>query len=197
MFGLPWRTAMSLVHGAGLLLGVLIFWAVGFGWCSTVVRGNPARMDCIYTMSASGLLVLLVGTAIISLAAFFGNFEETWHRLGILAAAGGFLISGLWTLAIHRIEVHPDRLVVRGPVIPIATTYSLTDGNRIVTRIRRRPPSAYVWGRRQRNGFSVHFISQDGSERLLCSGRGGCPLWSRAAPHFEHEYTENASDKDQ
>ncbi|MEQ1905851.1 MAG: hypothetical protein ABL888_16805 [Pirellulaceae bacterium] len=193
LFGLQYRTAISLVYGGGFLLGAIIFWLVGFGWCPVVTQGERGQPDFVFSMGARGLIVVLIGSTIISAAAFFGNFEETWHRLGILAVAGGFLVFGLWAHAIHKIEIHHDRFVVRGPVIPIARNWSLTDGNKIVTRVRQRSPQAFTWGRRQhRTSCSVHYIRFDGSEKLLQGSRWSTPLWSRAASKFENEFLSDA-----
>ncbi len=194
LFGLPYRTSISLVYAAGFLLGALVFWIVGFGWCPVVSQGERGQPDFVFSLGARGLCVVLIGSTIITVAAFFGNFEETWHRLGILAAAAGFLAFGLWALAIHRIEIHPDRFVVRGPVIPIARSWSLTDGNRIVTRVRHRDPKAWSWGRRRRlTSYSIHYIRPDGSETVLHNGRVGPPTWSRAASRFEHEHMSDTT----
>lgn len=194
LFGMPYRTAISLVYGAGFLFGAFIFWVVGFGWCPTVTQGERGQPDFVFSMGARGVIVVLIGSTIITVAAFFGNFEETWSRLGILAVAGGFLVFGIWSHAIHKIEIHPDRFVVRGPVIPIARTWSLTDGNRIVTRVRHRDPKAWTWGRRRHlTSYSIHYIRADGSESVLYYGRGGPPTWSRAASRFEHEHVTDAT----
>jgi hypothetical protein len=189
LFGLPYRTAMSLVYGAGFLFGALIFWIVGLGWCPTVTQGERGQQDFVFSLGAFGLVVVLIGTMLISASAFLGNFEETWHRLGVLAVAGGFLVFGLWVHAIHKIEIHPDRFVVRGPFNPIAATYSLKNGNKIVTRIRKGQPGILWWGRKwRRSTYSVHYIRSDGSETLLHNGKGGSHVWSRAASRFEHVY---------
>lgn len=194
LFGLPYRTAISLVCGSGFLAGAIVFWIVGFGWCPVVTQGDRDQLDSVLSLGARGLVVVLIGSGLIASAAFFGNHEETWPRLGILAAASGFLVFGFWAHVIHRIEIHPDRFVVRGPVIPIARTWSLTDGNRIVTRVRKREAQAWTWSRRQRlETYSVHYIRTDGSETVLHHGRGGPLTWSRAASRFEREYVGDLS----
>ncbi len=194
LFGMPWRTAMSVVYGTGFLFGVLIFWIVGLGWCPTVTLGERGQQDFVCRLGAFGLVVVLIGTLLITATAFLGNFEETWHRLGILAVAGGFLVFGFWVHTIHKIEIHPDRFVVRGPFNPIAATYSLTNGNKIVTRIRQGHPRSLWWGRKwRRSTYSVIYIRADGSETLLHNGKGGSHVWSQAASRFEHEYQREAT----
>lgn len=193
MFGLPWRQAMWLVHGAGFLMGAMVFRIVGFGWCPAVVRGSPDKADWTCTMSPSGLLIVLAGSAIISAIAFFGNFEETWHRQGILAVAGGFLLFGLWVLAIHRIEIHSDRVVVRGPISPVPATFSLSNGNRMVTRIQRVMSHQWRFGRRRGSRISVHRIRPDGSEAAVCRGPWAGPLWRWASNRFEQEYLDDST----
>lgn len=189
LFGLPYQWAMSLVYGVGFLAGTLVFRIVALGWCPTVAHGDPRQADVAYTLGSFGFVVVLIGTAIISAVAFFGNLDETWQRLGLLATAAGFMVFGVWAVAIHRIEIHPDRFVVRGPISPIAVTYSLTDGNKIVTRYQQKSPQTWFGSRRrQLRTFSVHYIRDDGSETVLHRGRWGPPTWSRVATRFEGEY---------
>ncbi len=188
LFGLPYRTALSLVYGIGFLMGALVFRIVAVGWCPTVAHGDLRQEEVAFTLGGFGYVVVLIGTAIISAVAFFGNLEETWQRLGILAIAAGFMVFGFWTVTIHRIEIQPDRLVVRGPISPIAVTYSLTNGNKIVTRYQQKSPQTW-FGTRRRNlrTYSIHYVRHDGTEAVLHNGRWGPPTWSRVAYRFEHE----------
>ena len=181
LFGLPWRFAISLIYSAGFLFGAIPIRAIALGFCPTVRQGEIGQEHFVYTLGNVGFLIVVVVTLLIIVVAFIGQLEETWHRLGVLAVAGGLLISGFWTLVIHKIELHPDRFVIRGPLSPMSTTYSLTDGNRIVTRVQERSPSVWGWTRRKRHLYSVHYIRSDGSETVLYDGRGGPPTWARVA----------------
>ncbi len=187
LFGLPYRTVIALIFSCGFLCGCVLVQMVGVGWCPVIAHQATGQADVVFTLSRIGFIVVFIGAAIIAAIAFLGNFAETWQKLGVLAIAAGFLFWGFWIIAIHRIELHPDRFVVRGPIIPIAISYTLTDGNSIVSRFQTRKTQNRFRGTTHYNTYSIHYIRTDGSETVLHNGNWGPNTWAQAAVQIIRE----------
>ncbi len=179
LFGMPYRVAMALVYGLGFLTGGILFWMVGLVFATVVTVGDPLQMQCTFRLGMPGLL-LAPGVALVFVAtAFVAPLDETWQRFGMVAAGCGFFLTGIWVHAVHKIEIHPDHFVVRGPFNPFAQSYPLGPE----TRVEARYPQERGW-RRRRQWIPVYHITADQNETRLCRDYHHPSTWFFALPHL-------------
>jgi hypothetical protein len=157
---IPWREAVP-----GMLLGLAIGAAaailIGPSIAGVTTAPAPFPDSWTYRYTALSILVVAVLGIIVAVAGLFVPTERQFYNYAVVGTGLGIVLLGTSYLALEKVEVTQDAVVVRG-------WWRLTGGELKFDQMRQiRVVHHQHRGWRRRHSESLHYEMRDGSEGTL------------------------------